>query len=92
MWTIFKVFIEFVTLLLLFYVWVLWPGDMWDLSYPTRNRSHTPAMEGEVLTTESPGKSLRIFFFNYSSYHVFGLSFRSYPFHRSHLFFVFWGT
>ena len=30
MWTIFKAFIEFVTLLFLFYVLVFWPGGMWD--------------------------------------------------------------
>ena len=30
MWTIFKVFIEFVTMLLLFYVLVFWPKDMWE--------------------------------------------------------------
>ena len=32
MWTIFKVFIEFVTVLLLFYVLVLWTQDTWDIS------------------------------------------------------------
>ena len=32
MWAIFKVFIEFVTILLLFCVLVFWPGGMWDLS------------------------------------------------------------
>ena len=43
MWTVFKVFIEFATrLLLLFYVLVFWPGGMWDLSSPTRDRTHTP--------------------------------------------------
>ena len=31
MWTIFKAFIEFVTLLFLFYVLVFWSGGMWDL-------------------------------------------------------------
>ena len=42
MWTIFfKVFIEFVTILLLFYVLVLWPRGMWDLSCPTRDRTLT---------------------------------------------------
>ena len=30
MWTIFKAFIEFVTLLFLFYVLVFRPGGMWD--------------------------------------------------------------
>ena len=34
-WTIFEVFIEFVTILLLFYGFVIfWPGGMWDLSPP----------------------------------------------------------
>ena len=37
MWTIFKVFIEFVTILLLFYVLVFWPRGTWDLSSPTRD-------------------------------------------------------
>ena len=37
MWTIFKVLIEFVTTLLLFYVLVFWPRGMWDLSSPTRD-------------------------------------------------------
>ena len=37
MWTIFKVFIEFVTILLLFYVLVFWPRGMWALSSPTRD-------------------------------------------------------
>ena len=32
MWTIFKDFIEFDTILLLFYALVFWPQDMWDLS------------------------------------------------------------
>ena len=36
MWTILKVFIYFVIILLLFYVSVFWPQDMWDLSFPTR--------------------------------------------------------
>ena len=33
----FKVFIEFVTILLLFYVLVFWPRGMWDLSSPNRD-------------------------------------------------------
>ena len=32
MWTILKVFIKFVTTLLLFYVLVFWLQSMWDLS------------------------------------------------------------
>ena len=30
-WTILKIFVEFVTVLLLFYVLVFWPGGMCDL-------------------------------------------------------------
>ena len=41
MWTIFKVFIEFVTILLLFYALVFWPQGMWDLSSLTRDRTRT---------------------------------------------------
>ena len=49
MWTIFKVFIEFVTILLLFYVLVFWPRGMWDLSSPTRDRTHTPCIGRRCL-------------------------------------------
>ena len=62
MWTIFKVFIEFVIILLLFYVLDFgheacgilapWPGIEPAL----------PALEGEVLTTGPPGKSREISF------------------------------
>ena len=37
MWTMFKVFIEFVTVLFLFYVLIFWTWAMWDLSSPTRD-------------------------------------------------------
>ena len=37
MWTIFKVFIEFVTVLLLFYVLVFWLQGMCDLNSLTRD-------------------------------------------------------
>ena len=49
MWTIFKVFTEFVTILLLFYVLGLWPGAMWDLSSPTRDRTRTPCIGRQSL-------------------------------------------
>ena len=52
----FKVFIEFVTILLLFYVLVFWPRGMWD-SWPGMEPM-PPALEGEVLTTGLPEKSL----------------------------------
>ena len=58
MWTIFKVFIEFVIILLLFYVLVFWPWGMWDLSTPTGIEPVPPALEGKVSTTGPPGKSL----------------------------------
>ena len=44
MWTIFKVFIEVVSILLLFYVSVFCPWSMWDLNSPTRDQTHTPCM------------------------------------------------
>ena len=37
----FKVFIEFVTILLLFYVLVSWPQGIWVLSSPNRNLTRT---------------------------------------------------
>ena len=58
MCTIFKGFIEFVTILLLFYVLSFWPPGMQNLSSPIRNS----ALEGEVLTTEPPGKALQASF------------------------------
>ena len=42
MWTIFKAFIEFVTILLLFCVLVLWLLDMWDLRSLTRDQTLIP--------------------------------------------------
>ena len=59
MWTIFKVFIEFVTILLLFYVLAFWPGSLLNLSSLTWDQTCTPDLEGEVLTTGQPGKSLK---------------------------------
>ena len=44
MWIIFKVFIEFVTILFLFYVLVFQPQNMWDLSYLIRDRTGTPCI------------------------------------------------
>ena len=45
MWTIFKVFIEFVTILLLSYVLAFWLLGMWDLSSPTRHQTHAFCIE-----------------------------------------------
>ena len=44
MWIIFKIFIEFVTILLLFYVLAFWPWDMWGFSSPTRDQTHMPCI------------------------------------------------
>ena len=54
--TILKVFIEFVTILLLLFFF-FWPWGMWDLSFPTGIEPTFPALEGKVLTTGPPGKS-----------------------------------
>ena len=48
MWTIFKAFIEFVTILLLLYVLVFWTGDMWDLATRPGIKPAIPALEAEV--------------------------------------------
>ena len=45
MWTIFKVFTEF----LVFYVLAFWLRGMWDLSSPTRDRTHTPCIGRQSL-------------------------------------------
>ena len=46
MWTILKVFIEFMTILLLFYVLFFWPQGMWDLSSSTGDQTALPALKG----------------------------------------------
>ena len=56
----FKVFIEFVTILLMFFffnVLVFCLQGMCDLSSPTRNEPTSPSLEDKVLTTGPPGKS-----------------------------------
>ena len=43
MWIILlKVFIEFVTILLLFYVLVLWPQGMWESQFPDQGLNLRP--------------------------------------------------
>ena len=44
-----KVFNEFVTTLLLFYVLVFWPRGMWDLGSLTRDLTHTPCTGRQSL-------------------------------------------
>ena len=56
--TIFKVFIEFVTTLLLFFMfWFFGPEAYGILVSPTGIEPAFPVLQGEVLTTEPPGKS-----------------------------------
>ena len=63
---IFKVFIEFVTILLLFYVLVFWPWGVWDLSSPTRDRTLIPCIGRRSLnhwtTREVPSLYFRFLF------------------------------
>ena len=46
---VFSVFIEFVTILLLFYVLIFGPRGMWDLSSWTRDRTRTPCIGRQSL-------------------------------------------
>ena len=58
MWTIFNVFIEFVTILLLFYVLFFGHKACW-IGAPSLGIEPSPfALEGEVLTTRLLWKSL----------------------------------
>ena len=47
MWTVFKVFVEFVIILLLFYVLVFWPQGTGDLSCP-KGMKPTPPLYWKV--------------------------------------------
>ena len=49
MWTIFNVFIEFVTVLFLFYALFFSPRGMWDLSFLTRDQTCTPCIRRQPL-------------------------------------------
>ena len=49
MWTIFKVFTEFGTILFPLYVLVFWPRGMWDLSSPASNQTRSPCFGGQSL-------------------------------------------
>ena len=60
MWTTFKVFTEFITMLLLFYILAFWPQGTCDPSSLTRELIEIkfPTVEGEVATTGPLGKFL----------------------------------
>lgn len=49
MWVIFKVFMESVTTLLLFYVLFFWPWSMWHLSRLTRESNPQPLLWKQSL-------------------------------------------
>ena len=48
MWTIFKLLIEFVTILLLFHVLVCWPWGIWDPSSWATDQTWTPSLHWKV--------------------------------------------
>ena len=57
--TIFKTLIEFITILLLFYVFGFFGHEACGVLAPWPGiKPTTPALEGEVLTTWPPGRSL----------------------------------
>ena len=58
MWNIFKVFISFVTILLLLYVLVTWPQGMRDLRSLNMDQIAASSLEGKVLCSGPPGKLL----------------------------------
>ena len=70
MWTIFKVFIEFDTILLLFYILVFWPRVMWDLSSLTRDRTCTPCIGRRSLNHPTAREVLHFNILNVLNTHV----------------------
>ena len=58
MWTIFKVFIQFVTILLIFMLWFYGHKACGILAAWSGSKPLPPVLEGKVLTTGPPGKSL----------------------------------
>ena len=60
MWAIFKVFIDFVAILLHFMFCFFGHEACGILAPKPRIEPTAPALEGEVLTTEQPGKSLAL--------------------------------
>ena len=65
MWMIFKGFTQFVTILLLFVMFWLFGCETCGILAPQPGiESAPPALEGKVLTTGPPGKSLTMAIFN----------------------------
>ena len=74
MWTIFKVFIEFVTILLLFYTLFFWPPGMWDLSSPRRDGTCTPCTGKQSLNPWTTREVPRVSNIAHESGNQFGSS------------------
>ena len=70
MHTIFKVFIEFVTISLLFYALDFWPQGMWDLISPTRDQTCIPCIGTQSLNHSTTGKFPRFFLYAYNKIFV----------------------
>ena len=62
MWTIFKVFIEFVTILLLFYVLVFWLQGMCDLNSLTRDWTCTHPLYSKQSLNHGTTRGIPDFF------------------------------
>ena len=65
MWTIFKVFIELVNNIASVLCFRFWPRGMWDLSSPTRNRTHTPCIGRQSLNHWAARKTCYFLFCTY---------------------------
>ena len=65
-WTVFKLFIEFVTILLLFYVWCFGPDACGVLAPWPGIEPSPPALQGKVLTTGLPENTQGLFIFKAS--------------------------
>ena len=61
MWTIFKVFIEFITRLLPFHGLAFWPQGMWDLHFPTRDWAYILCSSVQFSSVAQSCPTLRLF-------------------------------
>ena len=59
-WAILKVFVEFFTILLLFYVLILWLQDVWDLSPWPGLKPTAPALERQSLNQWATRESVLV--------------------------------
>ena len=59
MWTVFLVFIEFVIILLLFYVSVFWPRGKWYVGSPLWTEPIPPSLIGKVSPLDHQESPLR---------------------------------